>query len=264
MDSETLLNDIKVQCEMSIYKLQQLLNYCSGNEYNSKDLFEIFCNPSFSSLINYFKSELSFEQCDDLNNLIRMIEEDALPYFKSICDHYKFECQPKESESNAFEDRLLITSNHEAIYDFDLFQRCLTRRYNESLLNGLNELKAIRKTILVKDNEMDKISKSIQYSENSDKVKTLLNRTLRIKSLRKRYKSLHNEREDLSRDLYLNYSHLINEKESYLLSHLSMIDFENQMFEIKKLQLFDPLKDAELQSILNLNNENYFQNTCVY
>lgn len=261
MDSETLLNDIKVQCEMSIYKLQQLLSYCSSNEFNSKDLFETFCNPSFASLINYFQAELPIKQCDDL---IRMIEEGSLLYFKSICDHYDFDCQLKISESNAFEDRLLITSGNEAIYDFDLFQRCLTRRYNESLLNGLNELKAIRKTISAKDKEMDKISKSIHYSQNSDKVKTLLNRTLRIKSLRKRYKSLHNEREDLSRNLYLNYSHLINEKESYLLSHLSMIDFENQMFETKKLQLFDPLKDAELQSILNLNNENYFQNTCVY
>lgn len=264
MDNETLFNDIKVQCEMSIYKLQQLLNYCSGNEYNSKDLFEIFCNPSFSSLINYFQSELSIEQYDDFDSLVRMIEEDTLPYFKTLCDHYKFECQLKESESNAFEDRLLITSDHETIYDFDLFQRRLTRQYNETLLNGLNELKAIRKAILAKDKEIDKITKSIQYSENSDKVKILLNRTLRIKSLRKQYKSLNNERESLMHDLYQVYDHLNNDKQSYLLSHLSMINFEERMLDIKKLQLFDPLKDTELQSLLITSNENYFQNSSVH
>lgn len=261
MDKDTLFNDINIQCEISIFKLQQLQSYCSGNVLTSKDLFETLCNPSFASMLKYFQMELSAKHRDEL---IRMIEEGTLPYFQSLCDHYNFNCHLKKSESNAFEDRLLITHDYEALYDFDLFQRCLMRKYNESLLNGLSDLKATHKAILDIDKEIDKLSKSIHFSENSNKVQTLLNRTLRINSLRKRHKSLYNEREALNRDLYLNHNHLINEKESYLLSHLSMIDFEERMLDIQKLQLFDPLKNTELQSILNTSNKNYFQNASVH
>lgn len=239
-------------CETTQIFLQKIINYCTSNNMEGKEVFNTFCHPLTISLLQAFCEEIEPET---QNNLLRQIEQDALSIIEPLCKRYGLDCQLKTENADAINDFVEIRLNDEPILSLSLFHRTAIRTYNEHLMEYREQLTILHSSIIQKEQEIEKLKQSTHYTDDAAKINVLLNRTIKIKKLRKRYGTLMKERGELMKEIFNVYLIVLNELQLYLPQHCILSQVEDRLSEIKGITLVDPLNIAALQELVFMPNE---------